>query len=161
MPTLDPSDNAPRHREHDGPSPKLNVASGRNFRTPLPDLRFEQSYLKSIAPYLHVPLPPSNPSNAGGGSTAGYATTDEHSGLDLIGTPSIYGAPISIRWSGVVWVTVRDQILNPFIQGIVWGVASMYIVPVSARARVYILEQFKTGFGQMSGRRRDDVGWPR
>ncbi|KAF9511090.1 hypothetical protein BS47DRAFT_1200993 [Hydnum rufescens UP504] len=124
MPTWDPSDNAPRHRKSDGPSPKLNVASGRNFRTPLPDLRFEQSYLKSIAPYLHVLLPPSNPiagERVGDGSTAGHATTTgEHSALDLIGTPSIYGVPISIRWSGVVWVTVRDQIINPFIQGVVW-----------------------------------------
>ncbi|KAI0247198.1 hypothetical protein BJV78DRAFT_1285710 [Lactifluus subvellereus] len=36
-------------------------------------------------------------------------------------------------WQSVVWVTVRDQVLNPLIQGALWGTASVFIQPLLRR----------------------------
>lgn len=62
----------------------------------IPDLRFEQSYLKSIAPYLRT-----------------RTITDsgsEHETVEIV----------SVQWRKVLWITLRDQIISPLVQGTVW-----------------------------------------
>ena len=61
-------------------SPQFSL--GMSSRLPvIPDLRFEQSYLRSIAAY----------------------TSSEN-----------------IDWKGVFWITARDQVISPLLQGTVW-----------------------------------------
>ncbi|KAH9956079.1 hypothetical protein BC827DRAFT_1233770 [Russula dissimulans] len=33
-------------------------------------------------------------------------------------------------WQSVLWVTVRDQVIGPLIQGALWGAASVFIQPL-------------------------------
>jgi len=97
----------------------------------IPDLRFEQTYLRSISAHLHVrPL---------------HAVSSPHTGLEYEKTPrnrkgkdvelvvraselskdtqSIYPIAlhaVRINWPGVAWVTARDQLLSPLLQGALW-----------------------------------------
>jgi len=60
------------------------------------DLRFEQTYLKSIAPYVR--------------------STAESKGVTDPQTQ-----PLQIKWGMVIWITTRDQLLAPLFQGVIWG----------------------------------------
>lgn len=98
-------------------------SSGRPRRSPIPDLRFEHSYLRSIQSYISTPpldlstrLKSRNVFSAGGGFGHG-----ENTGLKFgkmtcadIGdwgkNESLYGVPLDIRWNKVAWVTMRDQV---------------------------------------------------
>ena len=70
------------------------------------DLRFEQTYLKSIAPHVRLTTPTSD--------------EDEKRG-DLV-RPQ--GRHLDIKWGNVIWITTRDQVLTPMFQGIIWWVPS-------------------------------------
>ncbi|EJT99246.1 hypothetical protein DACRYDRAFT_109967 [Dacryopinax primogenitus] len=67
----------------------------------IPDLRFEQGYLKAISKYV----------------------------------PSLLGAEGGTKWVGVGWVTLRDQLLSPFLQGAVLGAAQSLLFPLFPRVR--------------------------
>ena len=71
----------------------------------IPDLRFEQSYLKSIAPYLHTRT------IDGAGS--------EHEAVEIV----------SVQWNKILWITARDQILSPLLQGTLLQVLPYYLLP--------------------------------
>lgn len=66
------------------------------------DLRFEQTYLKSIAPYVRLTTPAPSKSEKRG---------------DLI-HPEVQR--LDIKWGNLIWITTRDQVLAPLFQGIVW-----------------------------------------
>ncbi|KZT25689.1 hypothetical protein NEOLEDRAFT_1043061, partial [Neolentinus lepideus HHB14362 ss-1] len=76
----------------------------------LPDLRFETSYLKSIRQYVQV--------------------SEEEQEWDGKMQPIRRDVQVQVVWARVLWVTVRDQVLSPFVQGAVWGYASLFIVPL-------------------------------
>jgi len=104
---------------------------------PVPDLRFEQSYLKSIARYIH---PLDNDSEASTSSEQPQTQRTEDKGekeeaVEDEALVSTIDKPISrdlyrIEWGRVGYVTVRDQVIMPLLQGLVWGVASFYLRPV-------------------------------
>ncbi|KAL1411265.1 hypothetical protein Q8F55_002216 [Vanrija albida] len=66
---------------------------------PLPELRFEQAYLRSLLPSLA----PASKADA----SASQAIVRGH-GVD-------------VRWGQVAWITVKDQVVSPFLQGVFWG----------------------------------------
>ena len=66
------------------------------------DLRFEQTYLKSIAPHVRLTTPDSDEREKRG---------------DLV---SPEGQRLEIKWGMVIWITTRDQILAPMFQGMIW-----------------------------------------
>ncbi|KAH9060633.1 hypothetical protein EDB87DRAFT_1561706 [Lactarius vividus] len=33
-------------------------------------------------------------------------------------------------WQSVVWVTIRDQVISPLLQGVLWGTATIFIQPL-------------------------------
>ncbi|KAH9020761.1 hypothetical protein EDB84DRAFT_1514393 [Lactarius hengduanensis] len=33
-------------------------------------------------------------------------------------------------WQSVVWVTIRDQVISPLLQGVLWGTATVFIQPL-------------------------------
>lgn len=61
------------------------------------DLRFEQTYLKTIAPHVRLTTPASD-------------------GNDVV-------QQLDIKWGKVIWITTRDQVLTPMFQGIIWWVS--------------------------------------
>ncbi|KPV78440.1 uncharacterized protein RHOBADRAFT_40986 [Rhodotorula graminis WP1] len=109
---------------------------------PIPDLRFEQGVLASIRPFLHR-------ADADAATDEGDAT-DEKKGklraaemgaiasanLTAEGGPKgespsdIFMAPLRVQWSQVSYVLVRDQVVFPLLQGILWGVAGFYLSSV-------------------------------
>ncbi|KAH8828639.1 hypothetical protein DL96DRAFT_1428176, partial [Flagelloscypha sp. PMI_526] len=66
----------------------------------VPDLRFEQTYIKSIQPFVKVQRKPHGK-----------------------------GEDVDIRWGRVSYVTIRDQVLSPFLQGALWALLSAYLGP--------------------------------
>ncbi|ETS63378.1 hypothetical protein PaG_01659 [Moesziomyces aphidis] len=89
----------------------------------LPDLRFEQSYIATIRGFLHE----DSPNSADADTTHGHEhkvkvtrpAPDEHTQLWL--------GNLRVEWSSVLWVTVRDQLLSPLVQGAVWGVGGILL----------------------------------
>lgn len=70
------------------------------------DLRFEQTYLRSIAPHVRLttPAPDENEKHGGVAHLQGQ------------------GHQLHIKWGTVIWITTRDQVLAPMFQGILWWV---------------------------------------
>jgi hypothetical protein len=77
---------------------------------PIPDFRFEPSYLKAIAPFLHWKQPWTHQAN-----THINDSDDE----ERRERERQRGA-VAVRWSGVLWVTIRDQVIMPLLQGVLW-----------------------------------------
>lgn len=75
---------------------------------PIPDLRFEQSYLRSIQRYITVRQDHTRPTIHG-------AKFRDH-GLQKPPAREV----IDIQWTQVFWITLRDQIISPLLQGTVW-----------------------------------------
>ena len=74
------------------------------------DLRFEQTYLKSIAPHVRLTTPASD-------------ENEKHGGLVNPQDQQLY-----IKWGKVIWITTRDQVLTPMFQGMIWWVSSFLCV---------------------------------
>jgi len=90
---------------------------------PIPDLRFEHSYLRSIASSVHVERlhPPRRPYIR---ATATYdETLLQKEGLDAIRQNKPVEV-ITVQWGRLFWVTTRDQVIAPLLQGAVWCVLS-------------------------------------
>jgi hypothetical protein len=97
----------------------------------IPDLRFEYSYLRSVRPYVQIER-----------STSASVLTDVHpidpaheyerinipgdqketEGNDktLFPTPILPSEIIHVQWEKVIWITVRDQVVSPLLQGALW-----------------------------------------
>jgi len=105
---------------------------GRVKLPPIPDLRFEQGYLKSLLPFVHK----------------------------IESTPASNTIPFAIEWSDVAWVTVRDQMISPLAQGLVWGVTSYYLRPVLSFPTAFVRKHFNARFGHLGRSSRAAlIGW--
>ena len=133
----------------------------RNRLLAIPDLRFEQSYLRSIAAHLHTQQ--TTAGRRSSGDPSGQAASNEgaewreirvtevstskepkgkskvvefreelgHAG-DLGQHPisRIDTVPINVvhvDWSGVAWITLRDQFISPLLQGALWCVWNLQV----------------------------------
>jgi len=103
MTTLDPSHIPGVAKSHGGQRGRPSHAQTAGAATTtlpggvkIPDLRFEQGYLKAIS--VHV--------------------------------PQLQGTVGKTKWDGVAWITLRDQLLSPLLQGIVLGAASSLLYPL-------------------------------
>ncbi|KIM46765.1 hypothetical protein M413DRAFT_16437 [Hebeloma cylindrosporum] len=116
----------------------------------IPDLRFEYSYLRSILPYVSV-------ERIGNALDArsevkvelieedGYIALGEEGNEKkplvedksmVVNVRSMVASPkeiIHLQWRKIFWVTLRDQVISPFLQGALWALASYYLSPFSAR----------------------------
>ncbi|KAI0078334.1 hypothetical protein K474DRAFT_1558678, partial [Panus rudis PR-1116 ss-1] len=94
----------------------------------VPELRFEQSYLRSIRPFVHVEhighhLQP-QPHIDEKGKQREKPEEVEHSEVVVV-----HEDDIRVQWDKVLWVTTRDQVISPLIQGALWGLASHFFTP--------------------------------
>lgn len=91
------------------PQPRPRSASGSSSKL-IPDLRFEYSYLKSISRHVRTrPLPPKK--------RDGQDRDEIEEGNDDGG---VKYEVIGVDWNKVLWITTRDLIISPFLQGAVW-----------------------------------------
>ena len=88
----------------------------------IPDLRFEYSYLCSVQPYIAI-----RRSSDGGESrrvTVGNGTLrgaeDVEQERSLTTTANGPSEIITVEWGGIAWITARDQVISPLLQGFLW-----------------------------------------
>ncbi|TFK84379.1 hypothetical protein K466DRAFT_496699 [Polyporus arcularius HHB13444] len=106
---------------------KLRRISERRRIPPVPDLRFEYSYTRSISPYVHVERVPAPPSGKGK-----EKAVDGEEEQDPLAAAVSSGEVIRVDWGQVIWITTKDQIISPLVQGALWGVASHFLRPLGA-----------------------------
>jgi hypothetical protein len=90
----------------------------------IPDLRFEQSYLKSINGFVHVEeaSPELEVVDEGGKSKEKAQEDEQASTIKRDVRPIVDSSHhlVKIEWSQVIWVTTRDQVISPLLQGALW-----------------------------------------
>ncbi|KAG8950321.1 hypothetical protein FRC04_007763 [Tulasnella sp. 424] len=139
-------------REGDRPSAYPHPSHGHHQPVPhlpkIPELRFEQSYLLSIKPFIHPGNEGDKDVKKGGEkeSSKRDASMLVQEGV-LTETNSVYGVPLRIDWGSVAWVTLRDQVISPLLQGAAWGTATVFLIPL---ARQSIAQLFGSGSGPSS-----------
>ncbi|ORY85298.1 hypothetical protein BCR35DRAFT_351623 [Leucosporidium creatinivorum] len=116
---------------------------------PIPDLRFEQGVLMSIRPFIHRAEPSEVPAISAAaaaedvehphhdekvqagerGAVVGTALTAEGAehGLPEGESSDIFMGPLRIEWGQLSYVIVRDQFIYPLLQGLLWGVGSLWL----------------------------------
>ncbi|ORX39766.1 hypothetical protein BD324DRAFT_233199 [Kockovaella imperatae] len=109
----------------------------RGAMPPMPDLRYEQSYLLSIRPFLS-PSTTASSSRTKSTADASQATTSLVQSAD---NDAVFGWDKRWRvdWSMVIYVTIRDQLFSPLIQGALWGWGTLFLAATatSIRAALY------------------------
>ena len=76
---------------------------------PIPDLRFEHTYLKNIRPHVQVAHVDAQVSQ----STSGEKGSEFH---ESSGSREV----VRVSWGNVIWVTTKEQVLSPLVQGVIW-----------------------------------------
>lgn len=114
------------HRSKNGYPVDKHAHNPRSRLPVIPDLRFEYSYLRSIRPYIQLER-----------FTSSSAPTDarlEDHEYETINIPGDEREPkgnhkisvsptseiIHVQWGKVIWITVRDQVVSPLLQGALW-----------------------------------------
>lgn len=115
----------------------------------IPDLRFEYSYLRSIRHHIHIErMHVHSVSAQQHHSMSTKELLDDYEKAKLPEEASQGGAQclsvqgpsqgskevIHVQWKKAIWVTVRDQIMSPFLQGAFWCVVVPQKFVSSSRA---------------------------
>ncbi|KAL4249443.1 Mitophagy receptor Atg43 [Abortiporus biennis] len=112
------------HEIHDNDDAVAEESTRARRRIPaVPDLRFEQSYLRGVRPYVHV-------ERIGPGKTA--KQDEKGKAITVQEEPSTRREVIKVDWTNLAWITTRDQVISPLLQGALWGVASHFLRPFLA-----------------------------
>lgn len=77
---------------------------------PIPDLRFEYTYLKNIRSHVRVERIEES------------ATTDEKGVAGDEQVASLSKEVVHVEWGSVMWVTFKEQFVSPLVQGVLWRV---------------------------------------
>lgn len=95
------------------------LEAGHRIRLPIPDIRFEQTYLSRVQTCLHV----EEIAGRGGGVDPPSSTDDSFTVATHV-IPVITSSQQITRvdWGKLAWITVRDQVIMPLLQGMLWCV---------------------------------------
>ena len=99
------------------------AAKGRR-PPPVPDFRFEYSYTRSVAQYVHVDTAPTPTPISGKGKEKAVGGGEDEPGSEDRALAEHRGAGevVRVEWGQVLWITARDQVLSPLLQGALWCV---------------------------------------
>ncbi|KAH9941594.1 uncharacterized protein BXZ73DRAFT_88105 [Epithele typhae] len=112
----------------DAEEDRYRRAAERRRIPPVPDLRFEYSYTRSVAPYVKLDYPsPSATERSKGKEKATDTVEGAGEAAATVGTEVV-----QVQWGNVLWVTMRDQVISPLAQGALWGVAGHFLTPLGA-----------------------------
>jgi len=114
---------------HNPSTPRHDDTNDRGLHHKLPaipDLRFESSYLKKIQPFVRVERQTGRGKQTEGELFDKPLSGDIHESRPEAANNTISGSCrdelpheiIKVRWTMVIWVTIRDQVMSPFVQGI-------------------------------------------
>ncbi|KAF8488079.1 hypothetical protein JB92DRAFT_3018286 [Gautieria morchelliformis] len=140
----------------------------------IPDLRFEQSYLLSLQRFIHhddaqecfIARTDAKIANS---ARKGEKLTKEKS-IDMAGKSSgteagFYGVPLRLDWGGILYVTIRNQILSPFAQGAALLVLTLYLRPflrtLGGRIRKHVIRSWRSTFPPLEPHIQVGTGWMR
>ncbi|WVF72301.1 hypothetical protein IAT40_007114 [Kwoniella sp. CBS 6097] len=147
-----------RHgRGHNNRKGKHHEGEGRErvkqAMPPMPDLRFEQSFLLSIRPFL-TPRPTRQTIQEKGTVPSGGGNHEDSKSL-VSGAEDDrvfhWGRQVDVDWKQVGWVTVRDQIISPLLQGMFWGWATLFLASTGAVLRSSLYPASHTPRGRIAG----------
>jgi hypothetical protein len=109
-----------QHHKHDHSRlPEDSTFHSHHPRLPIRDLRFEYSYIHSIQPYVEF-----RRRSEGGSAISKEGVIDDEGEpvnrkeRELRRTSG--GEVVHIKWGKVAWITIRDQIISPLLQGAFW-----------------------------------------
>lgn len=101
-----------RHEQsHPSSSHHRHGSSSRHtspMALPIPDLRFEYTYLKRVRPYVHVQRKTEDKNT----DKEGEEVAEDTEGEEVV----------TVEWGKVIWITTRDQVISPLLQGALWYV---------------------------------------
>ena len=124
--TEDPfPDHPPNHPAHEEHHHRRRIPA-------LPDLRFEYSYLRGVRSFVRVErLEPLRTDEKGKGvalpEEVGSEETQQLTRREIL----------HVQWGNIVWATLRDQVISPFLQGALWCVQSrLQSLPLLSAAMV-------------------------
>lgn len=91
-------------------------------RLPIPDLRFEQVYLKRIQNCIHIEPVARNVKEKGREHPAEADLEDTEFTTSTHATSLINSSQQIVRvdWGKIAYITLRDQIMMPLLQGMLW-----------------------------------------
>ncbi|KAI0918513.1 hypothetical protein AcV5_002487 [Taiwanofungus camphoratus] len=138
--------------------------SQRHHIPAVPDLRFEQSYLRSIAPYVRIERLKVEGNDEKGKRKAVEANGErEGDGSVVVPVASVPRETIQIQWGQMLWITTRDQVVSPLLQGALWGVAREFLHPMMSILRAQIQSWWDRGATRANGPHTEGhgVGWLR
>lgn len=115
---------------------RSNERKSRNLPVKsVPDLRFEQSYLASIRGFIHEEderkaemiknSESSKSQNEGESKKSDSHFFDIKTSRSSHGEPELWLGRVRIEWLPLLYLTLRDQLLSPIIQGAVFGMAGL------------------------------------
>ncbi|KAF9234247.1 hypothetical protein BU15DRAFT_90035 [Melanogaster broomeanus] len=133
---IDSHDYVYNFSDHQSPSRPHNAeheeASSRR-RLPIPDLRFEQTYLKRIQACIHIES--RQETNLLQPAVAEVEEATYAAATHVAPLINSSQQVVRVDWGGVVYITLRDQVLMPLLQGMLWGVIGLYYKPFVAYAK--------------------------
>ncbi|OCF39459.1 hypothetical protein I317_06732 [Kwoniella heveanensis CBS 569] len=124
----------------------------RQAMPPMPDLRFEQSFLLSIRPYL-TPRPTIKTIEEKGSMPSGASHNESKSLVSGAEDDQVFhwGRQVDVDWKQVGWVTLRDQIVSPLLQGMIWGWATLFLASTGAVLRSSLYPASHIPKGRIAG----------
>ncbi|KAG8216846.1 hypothetical protein J3R82DRAFT_7106 [Butyriboletus roseoflavus] len=104
----------PSDIEHEAYSPRK--------RLPIPDLRFEQVYLKRIQDCIHIEPVARDVRERGREQSVVVDTEDTEFTTSTHVTALINSSQriARVEWGKIVYITLRDQVVMPLLQGMLW-----------------------------------------
>ncbi|KAG2136675.1 hypothetical protein DEU56DRAFT_358450 [Suillus clintonianus] len=102
------------------------LETSHRIRLPIPDIRFEQTYLSRVQTCLHV----EQIAGRRGGVDSPLSTDDPFTAATHVSPVITSSQQITrIDWGKLGWITVRDQVIMPLLQGMLWGIIGTYYHP--------------------------------
>ncbi|GHJ84269.1 hypothetical protein NliqN6_0671 [Naganishia liquefaciens] len=123
----------------------------KRVQPPIPDLRFEQSYLLSIRPFLHPRVNNRKAAAVMESSTAGGPESHTLTTSSKQDEVFSWGRDVDVDYKDVLWVTFRDQLVSPLIQGFFWGVLTVSISAFSQAGRTALYPASHKSKGRITG----------
>ncbi|KAH0826602.1 hypothetical protein J3R83DRAFT_4963 [Lanmaoa asiatica] len=110
---------------------------GPRKRLPIPDLRFEQIFLKRIQDCIHIEPVARDVKEKGREQPVVIDTEDTEFTTSTHVTPLINSSQQIVRvdWGKIAYIALRDQVMMPLLQGMLWGVIGTYYRPFVVYAR--------------------------
>ena len=111
-------------RASDEANERLRRIADRRRIPPVPDMRFEYSYLRSVRQCVQIERPSASEKGKEKAVEGEGEGDDEREGEVQGREVQVAGAGeiVQVQWGRILWITTRDQVISPLLQGALWCV---------------------------------------